>query len=224
MPLVLCSVVLCLLPEIQRRKSELFSDLVRHIFQPRIIGVVKMQFSSRNRVNGVHDHVRMDGLCIRVRGDNALAAPKHLFRASLRILLHHERVGMVGSVGREFEVIILSLSVVRIFPEPRRRLPELLGIVLVLKQILHIHEPCLIVARYVGERLPRRCLARRTFQKRHFSFLRARTATCGTPSCTPPRQTKLCPFHRDRSSNFAPLDLGCCLAVLVPQAFHSRRR
>ena len=170
MPLVLCSVVLCLLPKVQRRKSELLADLVRHIFQPRIIRVVKMQFSSRNRVDGVHDHVRVNGLRIRVRGDNALAAPKHLFRARLRVLLHHERVGMVGSVGREFEVIILSLSVVRIFSEPCRRLPELLGIVLVLKQILHGYESCLIFARYVGDRFPRRCLARRTFQKRHLSF------------------------------------------------------
>lgn len=92
-----------------------------------------MQFSSRNRVDGVHDHVRVNGLRIRVRGDNALAAPKHLFRARLRVLLHHERVGMIGSIGREFEMIILSLAVVRIFPEPRRRLPELLGVVLVLK-------------------------------------------------------------------------------------------
>ena len=172
MPLVLCSVVLCLLPKVQRRKAELLADLVRHIFQPRIIRVVKMQFSSRNRVDGVHDHVRVNGLRIRVRGDNALAAPKHLFRARLRVLLHHERVGMIGSIGREFEMIILSLAVVRIFPEPRRRLPELLGVVLVLKQILHIHEPCLIRACYVGERLPRRCLARRTFQKRHLSFPR----------------------------------------------------
>lgn len=156
MLLVLRSLVLCLLPKVQRGKAELFSDVVRHIFQPRIIRVVKMQFSSRNRVDGVHDHVRVNGLCIRVRGDNALAAPKHLFRASLRILLHHERVGMIGSVGRELEMIILSLSVVRIFPKPRRRLPELLSVVLVLKQILHIHESCLIRARYVGERFPRR--------------------------------------------------------------------
>lgn len=213
MPLVLCSVVLCLLPEIQRRKAELFSDVVCHIFQPRIIRVVKMQFLSRNRVDGIHDHVRVDGLRIRVRGNNALAAFKHFLGARLGILLHHKRVGMVGSIWREFEVIILSLSVVRIFPEPCRRLPELLGIVLVLKQILHIHKPCLSFARYVGDRLPRRCLARRSFQKRHFSFLRARTATCGTPSCTLPRRIKLCLSHRDRSSNFAPPDLSCCLAV-----------
>ena len=172
MPLVLCSVVLCLLPKVQRGKAELFSELIRHIFQPRIIGVVKMQFPSRDRVDGVHDHVRVNGLRIRVRGNDAFAAFEHLFRASLRILLHHERVGMVGSVGREFEVIILSLAIVRIFSEPRRRLPELLGIVLAFKQILHIHESCLIRARYVGDHLSRRCFARGTFQKRHFSFLR----------------------------------------------------
>lgn len=213
MPLVRRALVLRLLPEIERSEAKLFSDLIRHIFQPRIIRVVKMQFLSRKRVNGIHDHVRMDGLCIRVRGDNALAAPKHLFRARLRILMYHERVGMVGSVGREFEVIILSLAVVRIFPEPRRRLPKLLGIVLILKQILHGYESCLICARYVGDRLPRRCLASRTFQKRHFSFLRARTAMHGMLFCTLPRRTKLCPFRPDRSSNFAPLDLGCFLAV-----------
>ena len=150
----------------------MFAYFIRHIFQPRIISVVKMQFSSRDRVDGVHDHVRMDGLRVRMRGDNALAVLEHFLGARLCILLYHERVGMVGSVGREFEVIILSLAVVRIFPEPRRRLSELLGIVLVFKQILHIHEPCLIRACYVGERLPRRCLARRTFQKRHLSFPR----------------------------------------------------
>ena len=172
MPLVRRALVLRLLPKVQRRKSELFSDLVRHIFQPRIIRVVKMQFSSRDRVNSVHNNMGVYGLRVGVGGDNALAAPKHLFRARLRILMYHERVGMVGSVGREFEVIILSLAVVRIFSEPCRRLPELLGIVLVLKQILHGYESCLIFARYVGDRFPRRCLARRTFQKRHLSFPR----------------------------------------------------
>ena len=172
MPLVLCSVVLCLLPKVQRRKAELFSDLVRHIFQPRIISVVKMQFSSRDRVDGIDYDMAVNGLRIRMRGDNALAALEHFLGARLRVLLHHKRVGMVGTVGREFEVIILSLSVVRIFPESRRRLPELLSVVLVFKQILRIHKPCLIRARYVGDRLPRRCLARRTFQKRHLSFPR----------------------------------------------------
>lgn len=172
MPLVRRALVLRLLPKVQRRKSELFSDLVRHIFQPRIIRVVKMQFSSRDRVNSVDNDMGVDGLRIRMRGDNALAIRKHLFCASSCIFLYHERVGMIGSVGREFEVIILSLSVVRIFPEPRRRLPELLSIVLVFKQILHGYESCLILARYVGERFPRRCLARRTFQKRHLSFPR----------------------------------------------------
>ncbi len=172
MPLVRRALVLRLLPKVQRRKSELFSDLVRHIFQPRIIRVVKMQFSSRDRVNSVHNNMGVYGLRVGVGGDNTLTTFKHLFRARLRILMYHERVGMIGSVGREFKMIILSLAVVRIFSESRRRLSELLGVVLVLKQILHIHEPCLIRACYVGERLPRRCLARRTFQKRHLSFPR----------------------------------------------------
>ena len=172
MPFVLCSLVFRFLSKVQRRKAELFSDLVRHIFQPRIIRVVKMQFASRNREYSIHDHMRVNGLRIRVRGNNALAAFKHFLGARFRVLLYHERVGMIGSVGRELEMIILSLSVVRIFPKPRRRLPELLSVVLVLKQILHIHESCLIRARYVGDRLPRRCLARRTFQKRHLSFPR----------------------------------------------------
>ena len=155
----------------------------------------------------------VNGLRIRVRGYDTLAAPKHLFRTSLCILLYHKRIGVICTVWREFEVVILSLAVVRIFPEPRRRLPELLGIVLVLKQVLHIHEPRLVLAGYVGDRLLRRCLSRRTFQKRHFSFPRARRATHGTPSCTLPQRTKLCPFRRDRSSNFAPPDLSYCLAV-----------
>ena len=172
MPFVLCSVIPCSLSKVQRRKSELFAYLIRHIFQPRVIIVVEVQLLTRNRVNGVDNDMGVDGLRIRMRGDNALAIRKHLFCASSCIFLYHERVGMIGSVGREFEVIILSLSVVRIFPEPRRRLPELLSIVLVFKQILHGYESCLIFARYVGERFPRRCLARRTFQKRHLSFPR----------------------------------------------------
>ena len=59
-----------------------------------------MQFLSRNRVDGIDHDMTVNGLRIRVRGDNALAAFEHLFRTSLRVLLHHERVGMVGSVGR----------------------------------------------------------------------------------------------------------------------------
>ena len=59
-----------------------------------------MQFSSRKRVNGIHDHVRVNGLCIRMRDDNALAALEHFLGTSLCILLYHERVGMVGSIGR----------------------------------------------------------------------------------------------------------------------------
>lgn len=172
MPLVRRALVLRLLPKVQRRKSELFSDLVRHIFQPRIISVVKMQFSSRDRVNSVHNNMGVYGLRVGVGGDNTLTTFKHFLGARLRVLLHHTGIGVICTVWREFEMIILSLIVIHIFPEPRRRLPKLLGIVLVLKQILYIHELCLIFTRYVGERLPRRCLARRTFQKRHLSFPR----------------------------------------------------
>ena len=107
MLLILCSVVLCFLPKVQRGKSKLFSDLVRHIFQPRIISVVKMQFLSRNRVDGIDHDMAVDGLRIRVRGYDALAIGKHFFRTSSRVLMHHAGICVIGSVGREFEMIIL---------------------------------------------------------------------------------------------------------------------
>lgn len=172
MPLVRRALVLRLLPKVQRRKSELFSDLVRHIFQPRIIRVVKMQFLTSDRVDGIDYDMTVNGLRVGVGGDNTLTTFKHFLGASLGVLLNHKGVGVVSSVGRQLEVIIFSLASLRTFSEPCRCLPELLGIVLVLKQILHIHKPCLIFTRYVGDRLPRRCLARRTFQKRHLSFPR----------------------------------------------------
>ena len=96
MPLVLCSIILRFLPKVQRGKAELFPDLVRHIFQPRIISVVKMQFLSRNRVDGIDHDMTVNGLRIRVRGYDALAAFKHLFRTSLCILLRHERISFIG--------------------------------------------------------------------------------------------------------------------------------
>ena len=172
MPLVLCSIILRFLPKVQRGKAELFPDLVRHIFQTRIISVVKMQFLSRNRVDGIDHDMAVNGLRVRVRGNDAFATFKHLFRASLCIFLHHERIGVIGSVGREFEVIILSLSIVRIFPEPRRRFFELRGIVFILKQVLHVDILCLIFSGNVADSHIRHGFARRTFQKRHFSFLR----------------------------------------------------
>lgn len=125
MLLVLCSVVLGFLPKIQRGKSELFSDLIRHIFQPRIITVVKMQFLSRNRVDGIDHDMTVNGLRIRMRGYDALATLEHLFRASSRILMYHARISSIFPVGRKFEMIILSLVVVCIFSEPRRRFFEL---------------------------------------------------------------------------------------------------
>ena len=85
-------------------------------------------------MDGIDHDMTVNGLCIRVRGYDALATLEHLFRTSLCILLHHERIGVVGSVGREFEMIILSFVVVRIFPEPRRRFFELHGIVSSMKR------------------------------------------------------------------------------------------
>ena len=97
-----------------------------------------MQFPSSKRVDGIDHDMTVNGLCIRVCGYDALAAFKHLFRTSLCILLHHERICFVFPIGREFEVVILSLVVVRIFPEPRRRFFELRGIILINEKILHV--------------------------------------------------------------------------------------
>jgi hypothetical protein len=123
-----------------------------------------MQFLSRDRVDGIHDNVRMDGLRIRVRGYDTLATLKHFFRASLCILLHHERVCFVLAVGREFEVVILSLSVVLIFPEPRRRFFELRGIVLVNEKVLHVDVSRLILSGNVTDSHIRHGSARRDSQ------------------------------------------------------------
>ena len=114
----------------------------------------------------------VDGLCIRVRGYDALATLEHLFSTSLCILLYHERIGVIGSVGREFEMIILSLVVVRIFPEPRRRFFELRGIILVNEKVLHVNIFRLILTGNVANCHIRHGFARITFQKRHLSFLR----------------------------------------------------
>ena len=123
-----------------------------------------MQFLSRNRVDGIDHDMAVNGLRIRVRGYDALAAFKHLFRTSLCILLHHERVCFVLAVGREFEVVILSLSVVRIFPESRRRFSELLGIVLVNEKVLHIDVSRLILSGYITDSHIRHGSARRDSQ------------------------------------------------------------
>ena len=123
-----------------------------------------MQFLSRNRVDGIDHDMAVNGLRIRVRGYDALAIGEHFFRTSLCILLNHERVGFVLAVGREFEVVIFSLSVVRIFPEPRRRFFELLGIVLVLKQILHVDVSRLILSGYITDSHIRHGSARRDSQ------------------------------------------------------------
>lgn len=150
----------------------MFAYLIRHIFEPRVIVVVEVQLPACYRVNGVYNDMRMNGLRVGVGGDNALTAFKHLLGASLGILLYHKGVGVICSVGRQLEVIIFSLASLRAFSEPRRRLPELPGVVLVDKQILHVNISSLIFAGYVCDCLMRFCLARNAFEQRHFNFPR----------------------------------------------------
>ncbi len=131
-----------------------------------------MQFPSRKRVDGIDHDMTVNGLRIRMRSNDALATLEHLFRARSRVLMYHAGIGSVFPIGREFEMIILSLVVVRIFPEPRRRFFELFGIALVLKQVLHVDILCLILAGNITDYHIRHGFARRTFQKRHFNSLR----------------------------------------------------
>ena len=123
-------------------------------------------------MDGIDHDMTVNGLRIRVRGYDALATLKHLFRTSSCVLMYHERIGVVGTVGREFEMIILSLVVVRIFPEPRRRFFELRGIILINEKVLHVDVFRLIFSGNVADSHIRHRFSCRTFQKRHLSFLR----------------------------------------------------
>ena len=131
-----------------------------------------MQFLSRNGVDGIDHDMAVNGLRIRMRSYDALATLEHLFRTSSRIFMRHTRIGVIGTVGGEFEMIILSLIVVRIFSEPRRRFFELRGIILINEKVLHVDIFRLILSGNVADCHIRHGFARRTFQKRHFSFLR----------------------------------------------------
>ena len=131
-----------------------------------------MQFLSRKRVDGVDYDMTVNGLRIRVRGYDALATLEHLFRTGSRVLMYHAGIGFIFPVGRKFEMIILSLVVIRIFSEPRRRFFELLRIVLVLKQVLHVDVSRLILSGNIADSHIRHGFACRTFQERHFSSLR----------------------------------------------------
>ena len=123
-------------------------------------------------MNGIHDNMRVNGLRVGVSRYDAFTAFKHFFGASLGVLLNHKGVGVIGTVGRQLEVIILSLTAFRTFTEPRRRLLELFCVVLVDKQVLHVDEPCFILAGYIGDYLVRFGFARNTFEQRHFNFPR----------------------------------------------------
>ncbi len=106
----------------------------------------------------------VNGLRVCMRGYDALAIGEHFFRTSLCILLHHAGICVIGPVGREFEMIILSLVVVRIFPEPRRRFFELRGIILINEKVLHVDVSRLILSGDVADSHIRHGSARRDSQ------------------------------------------------------------
>ena len=89
-------------------------------------------------MNGIDNDMSVNGLCVRVRCDHALTIREGFFRIGFGVLLYPKRIGLVFSVGGQLKMIILSLVVVRIFPEPRRRFFELSRIVLVYEKVLHV--------------------------------------------------------------------------------------
>ena len=89
-------------------------------------------------MNGIDNDMSVNGLCVRVRCDHALAIREGFFRIGFGILLYPKRISMVCTIRGEFEMIILSLVVIRIFPKPRRRFFELSRIVLVYEKVLHV--------------------------------------------------------------------------------------
>ena len=164
-------------------------------------------------MNGIDNDMSVNGLCIRMRCNYTLTIGEGFFRIGFGIRLHHKRIGVVCLIGGEFEMIILSLVVVRIFPEPRRRFFELSRIVLVYEKVLHVDVFRLILSGNVTDCHIRHGFACRSFQKRHFSFPQWRRAIRGMLSCTLQPQTISLAFRSDKNNNFAPLGSSCCLAV-----------
>ena len=123
-----------------------------------------MQFSSRNRVDGVYNDMGVDGLRVGMCRYHALTTFKHFFHASLGVLLHHKRVGIVGSVRGELEMVILSFPEVRTFPKSFHRFFELFGIVLINEQVLHGDKFRLIFSGNVSDCLMRRSFPCHTFE------------------------------------------------------------
>ena len=89
-------------------------------------------------MNGIDNDMSVNRLCVRMRCNYTLTIREGFFRIGFGVLLYHRRIGMVCTIRGEFEMIILSLVVVRIFPEPRRCFFELSRIVLVYEKVLHV--------------------------------------------------------------------------------------
>lgn len=147
----------------------------------------------------------VNGLCVRVRCDHALAIREGFFRIGFGILLYPKRISMVCTIRGEFEMIILSLVVIRIFPKPRRRFFELSRIVLVYEKVLHVDVFRLILSGNVTDCHIRHGFACRSFQKRHFSFPQWRRAIRGMLSCTLRPQTVSLAFRPASNSCSAVL-------------------
>ena len=88
-------------------------------------------------MNCIDNDMSVNGLCVCMRCNYALTIREGFFRIGFGILLHYKRISMVCTIRGEFEMVILSLVVIRIFPKPRRRFFELSRIVLVYEKVLH---------------------------------------------------------------------------------------
>lgn len=135
-------------------------------------------------MNGIDNDMSVNGLCVRMRCNHTLTIREGFFRIGFGVLLHYKRISMVCLIGGELEMVILSLVVVRIFPEPRRRFFELSRKVLVYEKVLHVNVFRLILSGNVTDCHIRHGFACCTFQKRHFSFPQWRRAIRGTLSYT----------------------------------------
>ena len=156
-------------------------------------------------MNGIDNDMSVNGLCVRMRCNYTLTIGEGFFRIGFGILLHYNRIGMVCLIRGQLKMIILSLVVVRIFPEPRRRIFELSRIVLVYEKILHGDVFRLILSGNVTDCHIRHGFACRSFQKRHFSLPQWRRAIRGMLSCTLRPQTVSLAFRPASNSCSAVL-------------------
>ncbi len=135
-------------------------------------------------MNCIDNDMSVNGLSVRMRCNYTLTIGEGFFRIGFGVLLYPKRIGMVCTIRGELKMIILSLVVVRIFPEPRRRFFELSKIVLVYEKVLHGDVFRLILSGNITDCHIRHGFACRSFQKRHFSLPQWRRAIRGMLSCT----------------------------------------